>query len=68
MSTDFSEMSEALLREWLSWDGWFRQSSEAEGGFWKFAVAMLQDTDGVTSSQPRPSSTTCARPNAPLAA
>ena len=45
MSTYFSERADALLREWLSRDGWFRQSGEAEDGFWKFAVAMLQDTD-----------------------
>ena len=47
MSTYFSERADPLLREWLSRDGCFRQSGEAEDGFWKFAVAMLQDTDGV---------------------
>ena len=47
MSVYFSERADTILREWLSRDGWFRQSGEAEDGFWEFAVAMLQDTDGA---------------------
>ena len=47
MNTYFSDGADALLRKWLSQDGWFRQNGEAEDGFWRFAVAMLQDTDGA---------------------
>ena len=47
MSTYFSEKADILLHEWLSQDGWFRQSGEAEDGFWRFAVGMLEDTDGA---------------------
>lgn len=47
MSLYFSERADTILREWLSRDGWFRQSGEAEDGFWRFVVAMLQDTDGA---------------------
>ena len=41
MSTYFSKKAELLLREWLTRDGGFRQTGEAEGDFWKFAFAML---------------------------
>ena len=46
MSTYFSESADALLLEWLSQERWFRQSGEAEDGFWRFAVAMLQAQTG----------------------
>ena len=47
MSTYFSESADALLLEWLSQERWFRQSGEAEDGFWRFSVAMLQDVEGA---------------------
>ena len=43
----FSEKADVLLREWLSRNDYFRQSGEAEDGFWRFAVAMIQDSDGA---------------------
>lgn len=47
MSACFLERPDVILHGWLSQDGCFRQSGEAEDGFWRFAVAMLQDTDGA---------------------